>query len=499
MSTQWITRFPVEILILAIGAINDRNDLLSFALTCRFISQLIIPDKLKYFRISSPMKNIDLWNHLLQDLHLCRGTHEFEFTDGARVRPLRRRSGNLNDPIYTTIVSDSLPKIIHNMVNLSQVKFSWKYTRFETLRNFLDALGDSGCRLEEFDFYLDIPRPNSNPNPFDNSALLVELMKLDDLQIWAKLDRTALQKLSIWVGTSWNNTSSPLCQANWVGDMLLDTPKLTHLSLTIQHSTLSVDLLDYTWPNLENLIINNNDNFPNTVRSKLPDFLKRHSNLITLSLPSNVYPSNMSPSITVECLPKLESFAYDGLLGIHLSQVLSPASARRLRHLTIRGNAIALEPRNNMEIYKALIFLQTLCFTMNACVSNYNNTEQILEVLAIHATDIQKIHLPMVGGSSRAYHAALSVLPRFPDLTHLSGISTYDINSHDPLLKALYRCRQLRYAIHADHDNTPRVFRLIRQSEQEDGDGRMSVEVVSGNNPNFDMRTWGNFYNKVYV
>ncbi|GJJ12876.1 hypothetical protein Clacol_007122 [Clathrus columnatus] len=498
MSTQWITRFPLEILFLTIGAINDRNDLLSFALTCRFIYQLIIPDKLKHFRISSLIKNFDLWNHLLQNLHLCRGSHEFELTDGARIPHARQRSRIHNDPKYMTIVSNSLPQIIRNMVNLSRVKFSWRNTDFEIFRNLLDALGDSSCKLEEFDLFLDIPRPSRN------STLMTEVMKLENLQIWTKLDRTALQKISIRVGTSWSRTSVSLHQANWVGDMLSDTPKLTHLSLTIQHTKLSVNILDYTWPNLENFVINNHSIFPTPVGvvdvqppSKFIDFFKRHPKLTTLSLPWFVYPRSLFPYITVECLPNLESFAYDGEPRSPLSKVLSPASARRLRHLTIRDNALGCS--NNLEIYKELTSLQTFSFTLNPLATNHSNTtlNPILEVLAMHATDLQKIHLPTFGVLSEISYAALSFLQRFPKLTYLSGIWAYDINDHDLLLQALYQCRQLEYAIYLGNDNTCRVFRLIREFEQEDKDERISVEVVSGKNLDFDMRTWGNFYNKV--
>ncbi|GJJ12872.1 hypothetical protein Clacol_007118 [Clathrus columnatus] len=493
MSTQWITRFPAEVLFLTIGAINDRNDLLSLALTCRFISQLIIPDKIKYFRISSLIENPNLWDQLLKNLYLCKGTHEFELTDGIHVIPLERWFRNLNNPIYTTIVYDSLPKIIRNMVNLSRVKFSWRNTNLETLWKFLDALGDSGCRLEEFDLFLDI----------SHSMLVVGselwMKKLEEPRIWTKFDRTALQKLSIRTTISLGGTGYWPIPVNWVGNILSDTPRLTHLSLSIQHITPSANLFDYTWPNLENLIINNGSIFSRPAqpqsKPKFSDFFKRHPTLTTLSLPYNIYRFSNFPDITVECLPNLASFAYDGLPRFPSSLVLSPVSARRLRHLTICDNAAALQSRDNMNIYKELTSLQTLCFTVNAHGSNYKNIDEILEILAVHATGLQKIHLPTDETPLTSYYTTLSILQRFPKLTHLSGIWAYNIDDRDPLLQELYQCRQLEYAIHVGHDNTPHVFRLVREFEHEDK--CMLVEVDAERNPNCDMRTWGGFYKKI--
>ncbi|GJJ12875.1 hypothetical protein Clacol_007121 [Clathrus columnatus] len=318
-------------------------------------------------------------------------------------------------------------------------------------------------------------------------------------QVWTKLDRTALQKLSIRVKANLNTKSHQSVQANWVGNVLSDTPKLTHLSLTIQYSALNVILLDYTWPNLENLIINNHNILPTPVvlqpPSNLTDFFKRHPKLTTLSLPYNVYPPSTSPYITVECLPKLESFFYDGNLQFPLSLVLSPASARRLHHLSIRDNAVALGKNPKiLDIYKELTSLQTFCFTLNPLAISYDNTNlnQILEVLAMHANELQKIHLPTFGiRLEKHYSAMLSILKRFPKLTHLSGAWTYNIRGHDTLLQELYQCRRLEYAINLRRDNTPRVFQLIREFVHEDKDKRWLVKVVSGKSPDFNRRAWG--------
>ncbi|GJJ12882.1 hypothetical protein Clacol_007128 [Clathrus columnatus] len=489
MSTQWIVRLPSEILLLTIGAINDRNDLLSFALTCRFICQLIIPDKLEYFRISNLMENTDVCNHLVQNLHLCRGTHEFEFTDGVRVTRARQRQ--FDDSIYATIV-----------------KISWRNGNFEPFRTLLDALVGSGCRLEEFHITLCVPSLGMSID----STLLVTVTKLEDLQIWKKLDRTALQKLSIWIGTYWDRISFPLSKANWLSDMLTDTSKLTHLNLTIQHTAFGVNLLDYTWPNLENLIIGRDNIIPTTAlrpRSDLINFFKRHPKLTTLSLPCDIHPLTNSPWIVVECLPNLESFAYEGTFESRLSEVLSPASARRLRHLTIcpdvreiSFHSAEVTRPNDLDIYKELTSLQTFCFTLGTHTSDYSKTnpDRILEVLAVHATGLHKIHLPMTGDFSPTYYdTTLSILQRFPKLTHLSGVWASDISRRDLLLQKLYQCRQLEYAIYGGRGGASRVFRLIREFESEDEEKHMFVEVISRKNPDCDMRTWGKFYNKYKV
>ncbi|GJJ12883.1 hypothetical protein Clacol_007129 [Clathrus columnatus] len=357
------------------------------------------------------------------------------------------------------------------MVNLSQVKFSWRNNDSEILRILLDAL--VGCRLEEFDFTLHIPYLEASVD----STLLMTATKLEGLQVRA----------------SWNRTSFPLGQANWVGDLLSNTPKLTHLSFTIPHATLSVNLLDYTWPNLENLFIDTSNISPTTdvppPPSKFTDFFKRHPKLTTLSLHCNVYPPSTSPLVTVECLPKLESFSYDGPLGVPLSLVLSPASARRLRHLTVHDNAVPLEPPNNMDIHKELTSLKTLCFTLVPWAVNYDNINQTLEVLAEHAIGLQKIHIPTTESLFKRYLETLIILQRFPKLTHLSGMWPHDINRHDFFLWQLYQCPQLEYVINIGHDKTPCVSRLIRKIKH--SDKYMMAKLVSEKNPDCDMRTWG--------
>ncbi|GJJ12879.1 hypothetical protein Clacol_007125 [Clathrus columnatus] len=488
MSTQFITPLPLEILFLIIGAINNCNDLLSFALACR----LIIPDKLKYFRISGLVENPSLRKHLLKNLYLCRGIHEFELMDyGVHAQRTRGSFQKLNHPTYVPVVSD-LSTIIRNMVNLSRVKFSWRGTFFEIFRNFLDALGDSGCRLEEFAIFWDIPESNWYGNP----APLVAVMKLEDLQIWTKLDRTALQKLSIQIETcwTWNRNYVPSSQATWLGDMLSDTPKLTHLNLTIQLTSPSINILDYTWPYLENLIIGDSNIFPATgvspPPSKFTEFFKRHPKLTTLSLPYFVYSPGTSFYITLECLPKLESLAYDGLLGEPSSLVLSPASAKRLRHLMMYDDADSLRLPENMDIYKELTSLQTLCFTLDQRGVYHYNLDRVLEILAVHATDLQKIHIPMGKDPLTRRNSTLSVLQWFPKLTHLSGVRTNDINRSN-----FYLWGHLEYVIYAKDDDMPNFSRITRKNDHEGEFSR--AEVVSGKNPDCDIRTWGNFYNKI--
>ncbi|GJJ09867.1 hypothetical protein Clacol_004091 [Clathrus columnatus] len=379
------------------------------------------------------------------------------------------------------------------MVNLRRAKFCLSTTNPNVSRDILDALVDSKCRLEEFDLSLIIP----------SSTRTMEVTREPEkLQIWSKLNLAVLKKLSLCVRTPRDlSLRSLLNELSSIGNMLSIAPTLTHIQLTV-YDTVPMTLFDFTCPNLENVVIEVDTLGINTPQdpSILVDFFKRHPKLTALSLPSHVYAPTSSPYITVESLPKLVSLSYNSPIRVPLSQVLSPASARRLRHLTVTNKDASLK-HSDLSIYKELTSLQTFCFTSETSLkTSYRNINRILTIFVTHVTSVEKVHLPDDGRElGGVYIKTLSILQRLPKLTHLSGLLLWsgDLLPQDPLLPELYRFSRLEYAIYSSI--TPSIFddtcafRLTRDSKTK----CISVEEVSPKGRTLsgcDQATWGNLY-----
>ncbi|GJJ09869.1 hypothetical protein Clacol_004093 [Clathrus columnatus] len=331
------------------------------------------------------------------------------------------------------------------MVNLRRSKFRSSTTNPKVPRVILGALVDSECRLEEFDLSLMIP------------SFRQVTREPEKLEIWSKLNLTVLQKLCIYICVEAPQDSlRPLSLLNLIGsigNMLSIAPTLTHLSLTVGHTSAPVPSpYDFICPNLESVIIKDIGRHTSAPQdqSTLINFFERHPKLTALSLPSHAYLPTSSPYITVERLPRLESLSYNSPVYVPLSQVLSPASAKRLRHLTITEKDASLE-NSDLGIYRELTSLQTFSFTSETSFyASYHNINRILTNFVTHVTSVEKVHLPYDGRDlGGVYLETLYILQRLPKLTHLSGLLLWMGNlSQDPLLQELQRFSRLEYVIH---------------------------------------------------
>ncbi|GJJ07035.1 hypothetical protein Clacol_001233 [Clathrus columnatus] len=334
-------------------------------------------------------------------------------------------------------------------------------------------------------------------------------MKLKGLPIWTKFDVSMLGKLAL----QFRGDPPMFGEITYLNNMLSDARILTHLHLTIErtHSTIFLNLIQYTWPNLENLVINATIGLVLTGVYQNPsdfvNFFKRHTNLTTLSLSSNIFPRvpSLTPYITVDHLPRLESFSYDipmDFEGLQLNQVLSPASARRLRHLTISEKDAQY---SNMDIYKELTSLQSCCITPQSIISlDYNNIYRILGSIVGHATNLRKIYLPphvvLSEGLQEEHFMTLSFLRDLPSLTHLSGLWMTSILDSEltwrRLSQELHHFDKLRFVIPdrislMDEEKQILFFELAR-----DRKGKLMAEAVLGRILPSDMGylSWGGFY-----
>ncbi|GJJ06918.1 hypothetical protein Clacol_001114 [Clathrus columnatus] len=443
-----------------------------------------------------------LWDHLIQNLPWCRNTRELELTDSKVSQPycvpsFKRGREWVGTLIGEPIMTPDLRKVLQHMSNVRRLRLSWT-TGLDLLREVLDALVDSRHGLEEFDLSVQVSNNRRVLSGFSPTAYME---KLRGLQIWSNPNLTELRKLSIHFGRGHRKPCLPLGEMSYITTMLSKTQALTHLNLTIDHTSALKSLLDQTWPNLENLVIGSNqtDLLPkdcSQAPSILINFFKRHRKLTTLSLPSSIYHPHSQPYITMDSLPALVSFSYNPPVQVSLSNVLSTASARRLLHLTISEKNASLM-HSNMDIYKELISLRTCCITSEPpSPTNYENINRIIENFVAHVTNLEKIHIPPIHGNvfEGIHFETLSLLQCLPRLTHLSGL-TYRNGTHREISTELYQFYQLKYLISPLFSVGGRkpfcVFGLTRDKTKR----CVLFEVVSDNsNPEYDMGTWGNLY-----
>ncbi|GJJ06992.1 hypothetical protein Clacol_001190 [Clathrus columnatus] len=454
------------------------------------------------------MEDKELWEHLLQNPSLCRITQRLLLTNDVLVvnrgrGPSFQRKRSLITGEFHELTSN-LYEVLPHMINLGHVKLSWTKNDQGNLggfRKFLDALVDIECRLKELDLLLKVP----------DSLLSRDTTQLQRLQlsyihnpsyIWSKLDLTTLQKLRLQFQGP--QPAILFCEVTYINSMLSNAKSLTHLNLTIEHVASFVKILQSTWVNLENLTIVLRDASVSQLNnpSALTNFLKRHPNLTTLSLPAFAYVTGFPPYMDI--LPSLISLSYNSPIQVPLGQVLSSPTLRRLRHLTIDKEDPSLFL--NEDMCRELTSLET-CYIKGSLLVKYGNINQILTNLGTHIPTLQRICLPHItlplkpnpgAPLEEVLFEALSLLQRFPNLTHLAGVpwaADFSGPRHDRLFQSLYRCHRLKYVISPSLEGGKPicVFRLTRESDN--SVERMLIEPV----PEMAYRhchpdTWGGFY-----
>ncbi|GJJ07036.1 hypothetical protein Clacol_001234 [Clathrus columnatus] len=207
MSTQII---PVEIFLAIIESIENRDDLLTLALTCQSLYQTIIPHYLSYFRISGKLRDLEFWKDLSRDPTSCRKVRELKLVEGMRFR-------------YHPDLSD-IRKALLQMVDIRRIKFIWSQ-EYESLGRFFDGLISSKCCLRE----IDLVAGRVSDSEVER--------QINELPIWTKLNVTALKKISFQL--IWDDTPPQL----GIKGMLSNASALTHLSLYIEDDSFEPENL----------------------------------------------------------------------------------------------------------------------------------------------------------------------------------------------------------------------------------------------------------------
>ena len=86
-SRRTITRQPTEILDCIIFHVDSKADLLSFALSCHRMHDVIFPRHFNYRTIRCKVSSISVWNHLIVNRSLARNVRKLEIMDERSTSP----------------------------------------------------------------------------------------------------------------------------------------------------------------------------------------------------------------------------------------------------------------------------------------------------------------------------------------------------------------------------------------------------------------------------
>ncbi|KDQ51466.1 hypothetical protein JAAARDRAFT_211083 [Jaapia argillacea MUCL 33604] len=91
MTSKLLGGLPVELVESIIHFVDDRNDILSLALTCRSFNEILLPDVYSYREIRTRISSnfFYIWNHLSQNPLICRNIRFLRIASGSESKNLR--------------------------------------------------------------------------------------------------------------------------------------------------------------------------------------------------------------------------------------------------------------------------------------------------------------------------------------------------------------------------------------------------------------------------
>lgn len=522
MSLQAI---PTHLLYEIVSLLDD-HDLLVLALTSRTYFQLISQYS-RISRISSLLGENPVWLQLEEPPQLRKFVTELCIGDDPISLPVFNHISITQTEEDVEIEpadlkdwgtqSRSIPSLVRGLPylkNLNSAKFIFHSSTRPTVKRIMDAFALSSPILEEFEVNI---RWNPQEVPFARFLRPELKLPLDitKLSIWHTFDSSRLTKCAIHIDI--HDNSSTADQFTWqsrdhcasvswteydfISEFLFHSPELTHLYICVS-PTVQTKILHYSWPKLEHMTIRNIAIITPTATpdsGELRQFLERHPNLLTLSLPLTSYPASSEHFITEGILPRLKSFYYDNnseeINLPTLCQLLSPSAARNLTHLTLRLTDAALASQKG--IYRQLRNLESCCLIGDELLCDeivVIDLMKVLEHFVAHVTNIRYLQLPGIQPHVVPELSGLiSVIQLLPNLTHLFGLFAYCqiIDVHQlGLLTQLFSIPRLKYIDIAQHT----LYLSRNYSERRLEHSFVRLEANMADQHRLCPQNWGEFY-----
>lgn len=155
---------PVQIILQVISFIDDRKDLLSLALTCRVLSQVLIPDYIDHVEIQTPPHMVEVWDSLLERpvLGNCVKTLGLihSINEPLVIPPKLRTKeflwkANSGDYWHDSRALSALYKLLSRLENLTCLRAIFQSVLpTDILYDLSKAVMASGCSLEKLEIEL---------------------------------------------------------------------------------------------------------------------------------------------------------------------------------------------------------------------------------------------------------------------------------------------------------------------------------------------------------
>ncbi|KDQ53348.1 hypothetical protein JAAARDRAFT_61375 [Jaapia argillacea MUCL 33604] len=287
---------PTELVDRVIDYVDERPDVLSLALTCRHLNDILIPDHLRYRKLLISLDRLDTLETVIARPYLGRNIRILRVSPRLSLRrrfPLDRFCCRTKE---AEVVAESrLALALSLMPNLT--KFSWEmYHEPETKNMIWENIAATCHRFSDLRCYLLPTFRNHCENTLYHS-------KIFNLRHLVKLD--------LYIATPvWGN--SPI-QVDHIRRFLLRCPDLVFLTLAFGDSTpLDTVFHQVSWACLESFRLEKVSCHPTIFDS----FLSLHPTIQRLHLTRSINESlNQDPvyiSLSPGSLPNLHTLTIDG-------------------------------------------------------------------------------------------------------------------------------------------------------------------------------------------
>ncbi|KIJ49102.1 hypothetical protein M422DRAFT_28106 [Sphaerobolus stellatus SS14] len=416
-----MSSFPQEIFQCIVNEVDDVSDLLSLALTCRALCQVIVPWYIEYRWIYCASGRKDIWKILSNKPYLA-----------ARLRKLEIVIEK--DDIAMPVIPKSLSRFPEYKKH--RRKPSTKDDSCEVMNSLVDLMRHTDLTRFLWSYPIDVTNSFAVllPKLFDYSPRLQELgittysghypvrpfQPLDHKEISMPFLHTVCLSLGNYC------VNSTAIASGIINALIHSCPSIVDLQIRLRgHHLLAQFLQQGTWPKIKRLTLYGFGFYDYTMgipdRDFMRNFLSRHPSLQCLAVDGDVFANE--EYVAEDALPNLHSFDRTRELG-HLHEpyirVLPATIAQNIHHLSIGIT------RKYLPDIKKMTSLQT-------CVIEIHDwTPSIIELLDALPVSLERISIQERYRSHQDpeswiedAHLWIPSLMRLQNLTHIGALFCY--------------------------------------------------------------------------
>lgn len=450
-----------EVMLQVVSFIDDRRDLLSLALTCRVLSQILLPDYIDHMEIQTPPHMTEVWDSLLErpvlancvkTLGLIHSINEFiVIPPRFRTKEFLRKAHSWNSWDDSRIPL-TLYQLFSRLENLTCLRVIFQLALpKDMLYDLSEAVTASGCRLEKLEIELRCA-PYWEDIGVNNPERGLPFIP---------------QNLSSLSGLSFCIERCTGAQTQNIIGVLIQVPCLTQLRLRLpvlegRLAQVLRILFTLQWPMLRHLTIQQLNNPITSIGIEnhyIVDFLTLHADLETLYF-EGMLPLGCFSSIPLRStLRSLHYMSQEvGEFVPRLGDILPTSIAKHLVHLSIGGainNELGIE-ENGLSALQTCVLPSLKADSALSLISELVKAAPNLQRCAVNIAQTTEI---------KPISESLRLFTPLTSLTHLFGLLRkidYLELSSQQFLDSFYDIPSLTY-INASTPQGKPCMHIIRQ------------------------------------